>query len=117
MLAALHPRPRMTYWRRTARRGLGPGPSGYGQAIALHKPRCLGELRLADLLRAGAISRDEFDANGGRSSASTACLRRDPRSIDARNVTNAERISTLIRALECRPLRSDSPLVASISQS
>jgi hypothetical protein len=62
MLAALHPRPRMTYWRRPPRRGVVGGHSAYGEAINLYKPRCLGELRLADLLRAGEISEAEFEA-------------------------------------------------------
>lgn len=61
MLAAHHARPRMTYWRRPTRRGIGADLAGYGQQIFLHKPKCLGELRLADLLRAGAISRAEFE--------------------------------------------------------
>jgi hypothetical protein len=62
MLAVLPVRPRTTFWRRPARRGVGAGPGGYDEPIVLHKPRCLGELRLADLLRAGVISRSEFEA-------------------------------------------------------
>ena len=36
--------------------------TAYGEPLAAVKPRCLGELRLADLLRAGAITRAEFEA-------------------------------------------------------
>ncbi len=61
MLTALHPRPRMTYWRPSPRRGVVRGRDRYGETMTLHKPRCLGELRLADLLRAGLISHDEFE--------------------------------------------------------
>ena len=62
MLAALHPRPRMTFWRRAPRRGIVGSSRGNREAIVLHKPRCLGELRLVDLLRAGVITHDEFEA-------------------------------------------------------
>ena len=62
MLATLHPHPRMTYWRRLPRRGVVGGQGWDGEAINLQKPRCLGELRLADQLRAGEISQAEFEA-------------------------------------------------------
>jgi hypothetical protein len=49
----------MTFWRRAPRR-VG-APRGYGEVVNLLKPRCLGELRLADLLRAGEISQAQFE--------------------------------------------------------
>jgi hypothetical protein len=62
MLAALHPRPRITYGRRTPRRGAVGARDRPHEILGLHPPRCLGELRLADLLQAGVINHAEFEA-------------------------------------------------------
>ena len=62
----MHPyiqrRSRAGIWRRAVPAGAQGTPPGYGESLAALKPRCLGELRLADLLRDGAISRAEFEA-------------------------------------------------------
>lgn len=60
MRAALWPRSLGRSARVSGRRYAGAGGGGRPDPILAEKPRCLGELRLADQLRAGVIDADEF---------------------------------------------------------
>lgn len=62
MQATVPQRHRAVSWRRSemaAARAMGAGFTG---PFGTEKPRCLGELRLADLLRAGLLDHAEFEA-------------------------------------------------------
>jgi hypothetical protein len=62
MRSALWPRPRGASSRRFFRGRDGASPARQAQPVPTFRPRCLGELRLADLLQAGVISAAEFEA-------------------------------------------------------
>jgi hypothetical protein len=62
MRSAISVRPRGPDRRRFARAGTATGRDRPAEPFAGARPRCLGELRLVDLLRAGMISHAEFEA-------------------------------------------------------
>jgi hypothetical protein len=62
MRSALWPRPRETGWRGAVGARIETNRAAYLGAFAAVRPRCLGELRLADMLAAGSITVDEFKA-------------------------------------------------------
>ena len=62
MQATIPQRPRAAFWRRASFAATRTTRAGFPEPFVTPQPRCLGELRLADLLRAGEISVAEFKA-------------------------------------------------------
>lgn len=62
MQATIPQRHRATFWRRSDVTAARATRVGSREPFGLSKPRCLGELRLAELLQAGMISDAEFEA-------------------------------------------------------
>jgi hypothetical protein len=62
MQATIPQRPRAAFWRRSSYAAARATRAGSTEPFVAPNPRCLGELRLADLVRAGKISVAEFEA-------------------------------------------------------
>ena len=62
MQATIPQRSRATFWRRPSFAAARTSSAESSEPFVAPRPRCLGELRLADLLRAGEISVAEFEA-------------------------------------------------------
>lgn len=62
MQATIPQRPRGAFWRRSSFAAARATRAGSTQPFVAPRPHCLGELRLADELRAGKISIAKFEA-------------------------------------------------------